>query len=252
MMPRLLPAALLAALLATSPRAQDATPHGSAPGSAPGSAHALPFGSSGHEVALALGLPGGAAGDAGWAVTVEAAPAWVVVTRREAMAELPPGTPGQAESSAQSSTQKAESAAEPSGEPVARVRFDLAPGAPVGQPGVIRLAVRDAAGAVVAHKDVVVVVEAPSALALGAPRPNPSRGAVRVPYRLPAAGHARVRVVDVLGRTVARLADGAAAPGAHEARIAAGALSAGVYAVVLELDGDGGTQRAVRQLTVAR
>ena len=95
MTPRLLPAALLAALLAPSPRAQDATPHGSASGSASGSAHALPFGSSGHEVALALGLPSGTAADAGWAVTVEAAPAWVVVTRGEAMAELPPGTPGQ-------------------------------------------------------------------------------------------------------------------------------------------------------------
>ena len=225
-------------------------------------AHALPFGSSGHEIALALRLPpgtpgpaAGAAGSEAWTVTVEEAPAWVVVTRREAVAELP-----------ESSVEKAGVATEPLEEPVARVRFDLAPGAPVGQPGIIRLVVRNAAGpgapgpaSVVGRKDVAVVVEAPRVASLGAPRPNPSRGAVAVPYVVPAGSEARVRIVDVLGREVAVVAEGVAEAGApasrgglHEARVDLGALAAGVYVVVREARGADGAQRAVRQLTVAR
>lgn len=91
--------------------------------------------------------------------------------------------------------------------------------------------------------------EAPdaSALVLSSPRPNPTTGASEVTLTLPEAGDARVRVVDVLGRTVAVLRDGPAAAGATALRVPAG-LAPGVYTVVAE-SGDG---RAAERLTVAR
>ncbi|HEX8387033.1 MAG TPA: hypothetical protein VF576_12660, partial [Rubricoccaceae bacterium] len=49
---------------------------------------------------------------------------------------------------------------------------------------------------------------APGPLALGAPFPNPAGGRVTLPYTVAAAGPVRLRVVDVLGRTVAVVADG--------------------------------------------
>ena len=247
---RSVPLALLVVLLAAAPAAQPA-PAASAP-----TAHAVPFGSVGNEVALTLGgagaQPARAPGaEAAWTVELVSAPAWVAATRGVAEAVVGPRRSASKAAGGDAAELGAEPVAEPSAEPVARVAFDVLPTAPVGVPGTLRLAVRDAEGTVVARKDVVVVVEAP-ALALGAPRPNPSRGVVRIPYALPEAGRARVRVVDVLGRTLAVLAEGEAAAGAHEARVAAGALAAGVYAVVLELEGDGGINRAVRRLTVAR
>ncbi len=80
----------------------------------------------------------------------------------------------------------------------------------------------------------------PRTLALGAPYPNPSRGRVTIPFQLPTNGAVTVRVVDVLGRTVATLYDGQAMAGAHtvEWEGAAGpGVSAGVYLVQLEADG---------------
>ena len=87
---------------------------------------------------------------------------------------------------------------------------------------------------------------APSALALTV-FPNPSRGAARVRFTLPTAGAARVRVVDVLGREVATLADGDHRVGAHEVSLPRG-LSAGVYVVTVEA----GAERSARTLTVVR
>ncbi|HEX8386311.1 MAG TPA: hypothetical protein VF576_09010, partial [Rubricoccaceae bacterium] len=60
---------------------------------------------------------------------------------------------------------------------------------------------------------------APGPLALGAPFPNPTGGRVTLPYTVAAAGPVRLRVVDVLGRTVAVVADGARGVGAHEGRL---------------------------------
>ena len=88
----------------------------------------------------------------------------------------------------------------------------------------------------------------PDALAgLGLPYPNPSRASARVPYETTADGPVRLVVVDLLGRTVAVLADGVLASGHHEAWLPAG-LAPGVYAVVL----DAGGVHEARRVTVVR
>ena len=80
-------------------------------------------------------------------------------------------------------------------------------------------------------------------LALGAAYPNPARGRVTVPVAL--AGPARLRLIDVLGRTVLEQRLGG---GTREARLDVRRLAPGVYAVVL----DAAEARAVRMLTVVR
>ena len=74
-------------------------------------------------------------------------------------------------------------------------------------------------------------------VALGAVYPNPSRGAVAVPFELPTAGAVRLAVHDALGREVAVLVDGARPAGRHAASVGAGALPAGVYFVRLAAGG---------------
>jgi hypothetical protein len=59
---------------------------------------------------------------------------------------------------------------------------------------------------------------------------------------------ARVEVIDVLGRTVAVLADGALPAGRHEVDFATGALPSGVYFVRLTTD----EAMQTRKLTVVR
>ena len=83
--------------------------------------------------------------------------------------------------------------------------------------------------------------------ALSAPVPNPARGDARVTLSLDAPQAVRVTVVDVLGRTVAVLADGPLA-GDAAFTVDAAALAPGVYAVRAE----GETFRQTRTLTVAR
>ncbi len=79
--------------------------------------------------------------------------------------------------------------------------------------------------------------------------PNPlAGGAARVVVDLPEAGTVRVEVVDVLGRTVAVLADGPAAAGTHELSLSRRDLGSGVYVVRLRADG----QTQTRKLTVVR
>ena len=90
------------------------------------------------------------------------------------------------------------------------------------------------------------------AFSLGAPRPNPSAGAVRLTATLP-AGAATVAVYDVLGRRVATLLDGVVPAGARElrwdARDASGAPAApGVYLV----RADAGGERLSRRVLVTR
>ena len=77
--------------------------------------------------------------------------------------------------------------------------------------------------------------------------PNPVRSSARVGVTLPAAGTARVRVLDALGRTVATLADGAYGAGDHAFDVPA-RLATGVYVVTVEAGGE----RATRTLTVVR
>lgn len=85
--------------------------------------------------------------------------------------------------------------------------------------------------------------------ALGAPRPNPSSGAVRLALTLP-AGVATVAVYDVLGRRVAILLDGDVPAGTRDlvwdGRDASGAPAApGVYLVRASADGEVQTRRLV-------
>lgn len=78
--------------------------------------------------------------------------------------------------------------------------------------------------------------------------PNPASGTTVVRYGTAAAQRVRVSVVDVLGRTVAVLANGDVAAGSHEARLDAAGLAPGVYVVRLDV----GAASLVRRITVAR
>ena len=84
--------------------------------------------------------------------------------------------------------------------------------------------------------------------ALREPYPNPARGAVTVPYDVADAAPVRLEVVDLLGRTVAVLADGVQPAGSYEAPFDTAQLAAGVY--VLRLVTPAGT--TARRLAVTR
>ena len=82
-----------------------------------------------------------------------------------------------------------------------------------------------------------------SSLRLGVPYPNPAQGALTVAVEAPVA--ARLRVVDVLGRTVLeQLLDA----GTRTVRLETAQLASGVYALVLE----SGDARATRTVTIVR
>ena len=97
---------------------------------------------------------------------------------------------------------------------------------------------------------IVGVAESPEAgrLALGAPAPNPVVGTARLSFSLETAGPARLAVYDVLGRTVATLADGPMSADAFEVAFDTAGLAAGSYLVRLDTP-DGSRTRA---LTVVR
>ncbi len=78
--------------------------------------------------------------------------------------------------------------------------------------------------------------------------PNPAAGRARVAFTLDAPAAVRLTVVDVLGRTVAVVAEGAHAAGSHTADVETAGLAPGVY--VARLDA-GGTLQS-RRFTVAR
>ena len=77
--------------------------------------------------------------------------------------------------------------------------------------------------------------------------PNPTRGAATVRFELAAAADVSLDIVDLLGRRVATLENGALAAGPHEVALGAD-LPAGVYVVRLVADGVVSTSR----LTVVR
>ncbi len=83
---------------------------------------------------------------------------------------------------------------------------------------------------------------------LRAAYPNPAADVLTVLWATPTAGDVRLDVVDLLGRTVAALADGEVPAGEHRASLQTGGLAAGVY--VVRLTADGATQ--TRRLTVVR
>ena len=89
---------------------------------------------------------------------------------------------------------------------------------------------------------------AAASVALSVPVPNPASGVARLVLTLAEAGAARVAVLDVLGRTLAVLADGPLAAGATALSVDARGLAPGV--VVVRARTAAGT--AVQRLTVRR
>jgi photosystem II stability/assembly factor-like uncharacterized protein len=90
----------------------------------------------------------------------------------------------------------------------------------------------------------------PERLALSAPAPNPSRGAVRLTLTLPAANAVEAAVYDAAGRRVATLAHGARAAGTHAlawdgADARGHRAAAGVYFVRASAGGAIATRRVV-------
>jgi hypothetical protein len=75
--------------------------------------------------------------------------------------------------------------------------------------------------------------------------PSPSTGAVRFAWTLPAETDVSVRVLDVAGRAVARIADGRQTRGQHEAAWNAGRLQAGIYFVQCRAGGRVAVKRFV-------
>ncbi len=73
------------------------------------------------------------------------------------------------------------------------------------------------------------VGEIPRALALSSNYPNPFRSATTLRFELPARTEVDLQVVDLLGRTVARLVEGSMEAGVHTVRFEARNLPSGVY-----------------------
>ncbi len=89
----------------------------------------------------------------------------------------------------------------------------------------------------------------PTVWAIGAPAPQPLRGAGHVRVSVPTATPgATLDLVDALGRTVARLHAGPLAPGVHDVPLDGGSLAPGVY--MLRLATPGGL--VTRPLVIAR
>ena len=82
----------------------------------------------------------------------------------------------------------------------------------------------------------------PEALTLGAARPNPTAGRATFRYGLPAPGHVRLHVYDLLGRRVATLTEGQRPAGWHEAQLSGG-LAPGLYVVRLQAGREAQTQK---------
>ncbi len=108
--------------------------------------------------------------------------------------------------------------------------------------------------AIFAHQDFVGVAppaKAPGALALASPWPNPARNQSVLRFTLPAASTVRLDIVDVSGRVVATLAEGAYEAGEHtmawDGQDASGRASApGLYFVRLHTASGDRTSRLVR------
>ena len=77
--------------------------------------------------------------------------------------------------------------------------------------------------------------------------PNPFGTTSRVRFELDQPASVRLAVYDLLGREVARLADGPMGAGTHEATVSAAGLASGVYLVRLVADGAATTARITVQ-----
>jgi choice-of-anchor C domain-containing protein len=91
-------------------------------------------------------------------------------------------------------------------------------------------------------------VPAASTLSLSAIAPDPVQADGRIAFTLPAAGHARLTILDVQGRMLARLADGAYGAGPHTVEFSPARFGArpGVCVAVLQAAG----RTLVRRFTV--
>ncbi len=78
-------------------------------------------------------------------------------------------------------------------------------------------------------------------LALGALSPNPTRGALHIPFALPRESEVRIRVLDIQGRIVASVAEGVFSAGRHELTWSgitrSGPARSGVYFVQMNVAG---------------
>ena len=86
---------------------------------------------------------------------------------------------------------------------------------------------------------------------LSSAAPNPFRDVTSVTYSLPSTGPARLRVVDVTGRTVSNLVDATRAAGVYRAEWrgtdgSGSVVAPGVYFLRLEWNGSAETRRVVR------
>ena len=90
----------------------------------------------------------------------------------------------------------------------------------------------------------------PTDFALGQNYPNPFNPSTIIPYQLPAAGHVRLEVFNVLGQRLATLVDAEQSAGAHTAQwdgtdAAGRAVGAGVYIYRLSSGGMTESRRMV-------
>jgi hypothetical protein len=85
----------------------------------------------------------------------------------------------------------------------------------------------------------------PADFALNETYPNPLSTSATVRYALPRAADVRLTVYDVLGRTVATLADGAHEAGHHTATLSGAGLADGVYFIRMTADGFAATRKVV-------
>jgi hypothetical protein len=88
--------------------------------------------------------------------------------------------------------------------------------------------------------------ETPSGLMLHANYPNPFNPSTTIGFQLPVSGHVTLRIVDVLGREVARPVNGTLAAGEHQIRFDASSLASGIYLYTLETSV--GTRSAIMTL----
>ncbi len=82
--------------------------------------------------------------------------------------------------------------------------------------------------------------------ALDAPFPNPVHTVMDIPYAVPVTSFVRIKVVDLLGRTVAVLFDGSQTKGQYRARWDARRAAPGMYLVRMETPTWHATQTVLR------
>lgn len=92
----------------------------------------------------------------------------------------------------------------------------------------------------------------PSASPSLALRPNPSSGSVIVELAVPNSGEATLSVLDIQGRVVKQVYNGAVRAGTTTFSVDTSTIAAGVYVVRCELSTDAGVQTASERLVVGR